>query len=204
MLVLMAIGKIRVHESDISWCRLENIIMEYRRGRRACLNLIRDPVDNYIEHKDEIEEVLKLFTVVPRNKISISDINQWLYVTSVKQDKRYVKAIEICKGSKIYSTDENDLYKLDKELNELGFKTKMGRNCDTGTLSIEVLEEPEEESYKINDICKDREALRPKYEQFIQTERGKEWKHFWQSQTGSERSGDFGDYLYDFYPEMLQ
>lgn len=41
------------------------------------------------------------------------------------------------------------------------------------------------------------------YEQFIQTERGKEWKHFWQSQTGSERSGDFGDYLYDFYPEML-
>lgn len=178
--------------------------MEYRRGRRACLNLIRDPVDNYIEHKDEIEEVLKLFTVVPRNKISISDINQWLYVTSVKQDKRYVKAIEICKGSKIYSTDENDLYKLDKELNELGFKTKMGRNCDTGTLSIEVLEEPEEESYKINDICKDREALRPKYEQFIQTERGKEWKHFWQSQTGSERSGDFGDYLYDFYPEMLQ
>lgn len=34
----------------------------------------------------------------------------------------------------------------------------------------------------MNDICKDREALRPEYEQFIQTERGKEWKHFWQSQ----------------------
>ena len=56
---------------------------------------------------------------------------------------------------------------------------------------------------EMSDICKDREALRPKYEQFVQTERGKEWKHFWQSQTGSERSGDFGDYLYDFYPEML-
>lgn len=120
--------------------------MEYKRGRRACLNLIRDPVDNYIEHKDEIEEVLKPFTVVPRNKISISDINKWLYVTSVKQDKRYVKAIEICKCSKIYSTDENDLYKLDKELNKLGFKTIMGRNCDTGTLSIAVLEEPETEN----------------------------------------------------------
>lgn len=59
------------------------------------------------------------------------------------------------------------------------------------------------ELYKMSDICKDREALRPKYEQFIQTEKGKEWKHFWQSQTDSERSGDFGDYLYDFYPEML-
>lgn len=174
--------------------------MEYKRGRRACLNLIRDSVDNYIEHKDEIEEVLKPFTVVPRNKISKVDTDQWLYVSSARQDKKYVRAVEICKGSKIYSADENDLYELDKELNELGFKT----NCDTGTLSIAVLEEPEEESYKMSDICKDREALRPKYEQFIQTERGKEWKHFWQSQTGSERSGDFGDYLYDFYPEMLQ
>lgn len=34
------------------------------------------------------------------------------------------------------------------------------------------------ENYRMSDICKDREALRPKYEQFIQTERGKEWKHF--------------------------
>ena len=56
----------------------------------------------------------------------------------------------------------------------------------------------------MNRTCKDREALRPEYEQFIQTERGKEWKYFWQSRTGSERSGDFGNYLYDFYPEMLQ
>lgn len=46
--------------------------------------------------------------------------------------------------------------------------------------------------------------LKASYETFLQTERGKEWKHFWQSQTGSERRGDFGDYLYDFYPEMLQ
>lgn len=120
--------------------------MEYKRGCKACLNLIRDPVDNYIEHKDEIEEVLKPFTVVPRNKISKVDTDQWLYVSSVQQDKRYVRAVEICKGSKIYSTNENDLYKLDKELNEIGFKTRMARNCNTGTLSIAVLEEPETEN----------------------------------------------------------
>lgn len=35
------------------------------------------------------------------------------------------------------------------------------------------------ENYRMSNICKDREALRLKYEQFIQTERGKEWKHFW-------------------------
>lgn len=120
--------------------------MEYKRGCRACLNLIRDPVDNYIEHKDEIEEVLKLFTVVPRNKISKVDTDQWLYVSSAQQDKKCVRVVEICKGSKIYSTDENDLYELAKELNKLGFKTRISRNCDTGTLSNAVLEEPETEN----------------------------------------------------------
>lgn len=35
-------------------------------------------------------------------------------------------------------------YTFSKELNKLGFKTRIGRNCDTGTLSITVLEEPEE------------------------------------------------------------
>lgn len=118
--------------------------MEYKRGRRACLDMIRDPLDHYIEHKDEIEEVLKPFTVVTRNKISTVDTDQELYISSAQQDRKYVRGVEICKGNKIYSTDENDLYELDKELNELGFKTRMGRNCDTGTLSIAVLEEPKE------------------------------------------------------------
>ena len=63
-----------------------------------------------------------------------------------KKGRRSVRAVEIYKGSKIYSTDENDLYELDKELNKLGFKTRMGRNCDTGTLSIAVLKEPETEN----------------------------------------------------------
>lgn len=56
----------------------------------------------------------------------------------------------------------------------------------------------------IGDIRTAREALRPKYEQFIQTERGKEWQNSWRKRTGSQYDGDFCDYLYDFYPEMLQ
>ena len=120
--------------------------MEYKRDYRACLNLIRDSIDNYIEHKDEIEEILKPFTIVPRNKIFKVDTGQWLCVNSTQQDKRYIRVVEICKGSKIYNTNENDLYELDKELNKFGFKTRMGRNCDTGTLSIAVLEEPETEN----------------------------------------------------------
>ena len=69
-----------------------------------------------------------------------------LYINSTQQDKKYVRVVEISKDSKIYSTDENVLYELDKELNELGFKTRVGRNCDTGTLSIAVLEEPKTEN----------------------------------------------------------
>ena len=43
-----------------------------------------------------------------------------------------------------------------------------------------------------------------KYNNFLETKRGQEWVVFWKRETGSEISGDFGDYIYDFYPEMLQ
>ena len=48
------------------------------------------------------------------------------------------------------------------------------------------------------------EDLKKEYNDFIKTKRGQEWVMFWKRETGSDRSGDFGDYLYDFYPEMLQ
>lgn len=115
--------------------------MQYTRGHRACLNMIRDSVDNYIEHKDEIEEVLKSYTTVP-HELPINE-NQQLFISSAWQDKNYVRAVEICNGSKIYSTDEDDLYELDKELNELGYKTQISKNCNTEVLSITILEEPE-------------------------------------------------------------
>lgn len=46
--------------------------------------------------------------------------------------------------------------------------------------------------------------LKIKYNNFLKTKCVQEWKMFWNKQTGSDKSGDFGDYLYDFYPEMLQ
>ena len=116
--------------------------MECTRGYRSFLNMLRDPVDDYIEHKDEIEEILRPFTTVPQ--VQVSPINQDIYISSnwQDQDKHYARAAEICKGSKIYSTDENFLYELDRELNESGYKTRMCRNYRTGTLSIAVLDDP--------------------------------------------------------------
>ena len=114
--------------------------MECTRGYRSFLNLLLDPVDDYIENKDEIEEILKPFITISQ----VSPINQEIYISSnwQNQDKHYARVSEICKGSKIYSTDENALYELDRELNESGYKTRIGRNCRTGTLSIAVLEDP--------------------------------------------------------------
>lgn len=46
--------------------------MECTRGYRSFLNMLLDPVDDYIENKDEIEEILKPFTTISQ----VSPINQ--------------------------------------------------------------------------------------------------------------------------------
>ena len=47
------------------------------------------------------------------------------------------------------------------------------------------------------------EELKVEYEKFLNTKEGQEWKEHWKNKIGSDSCGDFGDYLYDFYPEML-
>ncbi|MBR5780410.1 MAG: hypothetical protein IKY27_00305 [Bacteroidales bacterium] len=44
-------------------------------------------------------------------------------------------------------------------------------------------------------------VLQKEYEEFMQTEEGKRWKDDWVNKYNGR--GDFGDYLYDFYPEYL-
>lgn len=45
--------------------------------------------------------------------------------------------------------------------------------------------------------------LEQEFHSFMETRRGQEWKAEWQVTRSFEDGGDFGDYLYDFYPEML-
>ena len=46
--------------------------------------------------------------------------------------------------------------------------------------------------------------LYEEYLEFLRTDKGKQWKTDWEKHTGDNKnSGDFGDYLYDFYPEMV-
>lgn len=46
--------------------------------------------------------------------------------------------------------------------------------------------------------------LKKEYTDFLETKRGREWFMLKKREFDGKRSGDFGDYLYDFYPEMLQ
>ncbi len=41
--------------------------------------------------------------------------------------------------------------------------------------------------------------LKMEYNEFLKTKSGQEWKEHCNNKTGD----DFGNYLYDFYPEML-
>ena len=49
--------------------------------------------------------------------------------------------------------------------------------------------------------------LEIEYNEFLETKYGKEWKVDWIKRYSNSEdikdAGDFGDYLYDFYPEML-
>lgn len=49
--------------------------------------------------------------------------------------------------------------------------------------------------------------LRKRYDAFIRTKSGQEWKELWKTRIDPDdrekEAGDFGDYLYDFHPEML-
>lgn len=75
--------------------------MEYTRDFRACLNMIRAPVDNYIEHKNEIEEILKQFTKFSQ----VSPINQEIYVSSNQhdQDKYYARVAGLYVNETIFT-----------------------------------------------------------------------------------------------------
>lgn len=49
--------------------------------------------------------------------------------------------------------------------------------------------------------------LEIEYNEFLETKRGQEWKENWIKRYSNSEdikdAGDFGDYLYDFYPKIL-
>lgn len=97
-------------------------------------------------HIETIEkgEILKQYVSVADN-IKVND-NAAYMIFPHEKDSRYVRAIRIGQYDKIYCINEDELYEVERKLNELDYKTRIGRNCDTGTLSIAILEEPEREN----------------------------------------------------------
>ena len=46
--------------------------------------------------------------------------------------------------------------------------------------------------------------LEQEYKEFIKTDEYKDWIESWKGRTENIEDIGFGEYLYDFYPEMLQ
>lgn len=55
-------------------------------------------------------------------------------------------------------------------------------------------------AYKISEI---EVELKEKYNKFIATAEGKKWRESWVGRMPENEEVGFGEYLYDFYPEML-
>ena len=56
---------------------------------------------------------------------------------------------------------------------------------------------------KASNYEKRMKELELEYNEFLKTKSGQEWKEHCKYKTGSDLCCDFGNYLYDFYPEML-
>lgn len=116
-------------------------MQDYKRGHRVECNLIIDPVDKCNLNSVEIGSALKQYVSAEEyHRLH----NNHLYTTMPIQmvDSKYIRVTEICAGCKLYCTDEDELYEIDKKLNELGYETRVGRNMYTGKLSIAVLKDP--------------------------------------------------------------
>lgn len=46
--------------------------------------------------------------------------------------------------------------------------------------------------------------LEEEYKEFIKTDKGKKWIESWNGRIEDIKKVGFGEYLYDFYPEVLQ
>ena len=73
----------------------------------------------------------------------------------------------------------------------------------TNFMDLDVLEELKLQE-EINPTV-EQSRLTKEYKVFLTTVKGKKWvKERKRNAPSDATAGDFGDYLYDFYPEMLQ
>ena len=59
-------------------------------------------------------------------------------------ENNYVRAVSIAEGLKIFMPDKKSCLELEKKLNEVGIKTRSGRNCEIDLWSIYIISVPDE------------------------------------------------------------
>lgn len=108
-------------------------------------NILFKPIE---ESEDEYrsidlnELILKQFHKIDGIDNLLLDENEEVYIKSEfyenKSKNKNIHAIKIVPGDKISCTNEKALFGLDRELHNLGYKTRVARN-EAGMLSIAIL-----------------------------------------------------------------
>ena len=65
------------------------------------------------------------------------------YERGEQSETRVVRAIHITEGLKLFMQNKESCLEMEKKLNELGIKTRAGRNCEIDLWSIYVISVPE-------------------------------------------------------------
>ena len=58
-------------------------------------------------------------------------------------ENNYVRAVRITEGLKVFMPNKESCLELEKKLNEVGIKTRSGRNCEIDLWSIYIISVPE-------------------------------------------------------------
>lgn len=58
-------------------------------------------------------------------------------------ESNYVRAIRITEGLKLFMPNKETCLKTEKKLNEVGIKTRAGRNCEIDLWSIYIISVPD-------------------------------------------------------------
>ena len=58
-------------------------------------------------------------------------------------ENNYVRAVRITEGLKVFMPNKESCLELEKKFNEVGIKTRSGRNCEIDLWSIYIISVPE-------------------------------------------------------------
>lgn len=72
---------------------------------------------------------------------TVRDISE--RISKSKKKNNHIRAVRIVEGLKVYMPNKESCLELEKKLNNIGIKTRAGRNCEIDLWSIYIISIPD-------------------------------------------------------------